>query len=350
MKVDNITYPVLTSQHRLKSVPDESSTRLYGELCKNNSENVNRGYYSGSSVSFGAAAKFSSRMLDNLLDACNNHTTIVQNLVALVLALGPRPLAIMSLPGKKNKEDKIYASGHSMASGLIGFGFASVIMYPLGKAAEKVKENDVKLVLERLEKSNNVKVLTRRLNKLAQNKNVKPEDFEVKNILGDIKYLDQDFLKQFGTFEEKDGKLTKIISVNKEIEIKKEEVNPTTGKTELKTQKVALEKYHEEYNILNLTKEKLKEGTKYVGKKFFDNFIDYDKNGKFIRINKAADFDKVYKCLNMAPDVLVFGILKAMLTVALIPPILKHVFGIEKSKPQQQTQPVQQVKQDGGNK
>ena len=32
----------------------------------------------------------------------------------------------------------------------------------------------------------------------------------------------------------------------------------------------------------------------------------------------------------MAPDVFVFGIVKAMLTVALIPPILKYVFGIEK--------------------
>ena len=162
MKVDYINYPVLTNQHRLKSVPENSGMSLRGGLC-NNSKSVNRGYYSGSSVSFGSAAKLSSRMLESLLDACNNHTTIVQNLVALVLALGPRPLAIMSLPGKKNKEDKIYASGHSMASGLIGFGFASVIMYPLGKAAEKVKKNDVQLVLDRIEKSNEVKLVTRRL-------------------------------------------------------------------------------------------------------------------------------------------------------------------------------------------
>ena len=162
MKVDYINYPVLTNQHRLKSVPENSGMILRGGLC-NNSKSVNRGYYSGSSVSFGSAAKLSSRMLESLLDACNNHTTIVQNLVALVLALGPRPLAIMSLPGKKNKEDKIYASGHSMASGLIGFGFASVIMYPLGKAAEKVKKNDVQLVLDRIEKSNEVKLVTRRL-------------------------------------------------------------------------------------------------------------------------------------------------------------------------------------------
>ena len=331
MKVDYINYPVLSSQHRLKSVPDNSGVSHYGELCKNNNENVNRGYYSGSSVSFGAAAKLSTRMLDNLLDACNTHTTIVQNLVALVLALGPRPLAIMSLPGKKNKEDKIYASGHSMASGLIGFGFASVIMYPLGKAAEKVKNNDVKLVLERIDKSNEVKLVTRRLKELAKMPEIPPEELTAENILKDTKYLDAEFLKQFGAYEEKDGKLIKLTYLNKEADF---------------------EGVYKNYNITNLTREKLKEGTKYVGKKFFDNFIEYSKDGKFLKFNKAADFDKVYKCLNMAPDVLLFGVLKAMLTVALIPPILKHVFGIEKSKPQQKTQtnPAPQVKQDGGNK
>ncbi len=330
MKVDYINYPVLTNQHRLKSVPDESGSRHYGELCKNNSESVNRGYYSGSSVSFGAAAKLSTRMLDNLLDACNNHTTIVQNLVALVLALGPRPLAIMSLPGKKNKEDKIYASGHSMASGLIGFGFASIIMYPLGIAAEKVKKNDVKLVLDRIDKSNDVKLVTRRLKKLSQMTEIPQEKLTAESILEGTKYLDTEFLKQFGNYEEKDGKIIKLTSLNKEFDF---------------------EGLYKDYNIKNLTREKLKEGTKYIGKKFFDNFIEYDKNGKFVKFNKVADFDKVYKCLNMAPDVLLFGILKAMLTVALIPPILKHVFGIEKSKPkQEQNPPAQQVKQDGGNK
>ena len=327
MKVDYINYPVLINQHRQKSVPDNIGARQYGELCKNNNENVNRGYYSGSSVSFGAAAKLSTRILDNLLDACNNHTTIVQNLVALVLALGPRPLAIMSLPGKKNKEDKIYASGHSMASGLIGFGFASIIMYPLGIAAEKVKKNDVKLVLDRIDKSNDVKLVTRRLKKLSQMPEIPEKELTAESILEGTKHLDSDFLKQFGAYEEENGKLVKLTQLNKDTDF---------------------QGIYKEYNIKNLTKEKLKEGTRYIGKKFFDNFIDYDKNGKFIQFNKLADFDKVYKCLNMAPDVLLFGILKAMLTVALIPPILKHVFGIEKSKPQ--NQPAQQVKQDGGNK
>lgn len=331
MKVDYINYPVLTSQHRLKSVPDESGSRHYGELCKNNNENVNRGYYSGSSVSFGAAAKLSSRMLDNLLEACNNHTTIVQNLVALVLALGPRPLAIMSLPGKKNKEDKIYASGHSMASGLIGFAFASIIMYPLGIASKKMKEHDAQLIMDKIEKSNDVKLVTRRLKKLSQMPDVPQEKLTAENILEGTSHLESEFLKQFGAYEEKDGKLTRLTAINAETDF---------------------EGIYKDYNIKNLTKEKLMAGTRFVREKFIKNFVEFDGAGKFIRLNKKLDFDMVFKALNMAPDVLLFGILKAMLTVALIPPILKHVFGIEKSKPQQTapTNSALNVKQDGGNK
>lgn len=327
MKVDYINYPVLTSQHRLKSVPDESGSRHYGELCKNNSKNVNRGYYSGSSVSFGAAAKLSSRMLDNLLDACNNHTTIVQNLVALVLALGPRPLAIMSLPGKKNKEDKIYASGHSMASGLIGFAFASIIMYPLGIASKKMKEHDAQLIMDKIEKSNDVKLVTRRLKKLSQISDIPPEKLTSESILEGTSHLEPEFLKQFGAFEEKDGKLTRLTSINSQVDF---------------------DGIYKDYNLKNLTKEKLMAGTKFVREKFIKNFVEFDAAGKFVQLNKKLDFDMVFKGLNMAPDVLLFGILKAMLTVALIPPILKHVFGIEKSKPQNQS--AQQVKTEGGNK
>lgn len=188
------------------------------------------------------------------------------------------------------------------------------------------------MILERIDKSNDIKLVTRRLAKLAKEANIPEEELTAENILKGTKHLETEFLKQFGAFEEKDGKLTRLTSINKDFDF---------------------EKFYKEYNITNLAKNKLKEGTKYVGQKFFDNFIEYDKNGKFLKFNKSADFDKVYKCLNMAPDVFIFGILKAMLTVALIPPILKHVFGLEKGKskqPSAQPAQVQNVNKDGGNK
>ena len=49
-------------------------------------------------------------------------------------------------------------------------------------------------------------------------------------------------------------------------------------------------------------------------------------------LEKSKVFEKVTKVINMAPDTFVFGIAKACLTIALIPPILKF-FGWDDSKP-----------------
>jgi hypothetical protein len=48
----------------------------------------------------------------------------------------------------------------------------------------------------------------------------------------------------------------------------------------------------------------------------------------------------------MIPDTLVLGIPKAMLTIALIPPILKHVFGLEKGKKKEKMNTTQQYTQN----
>ncbi len=205
MKVDFKSYPDLSMQERLKSGSrmHPNSYGINADLCDKKS--VNRGYSSGSSVSFGAAASKSLNMLNKVLDICEEHTVIAQNMVALVLAAVLRPIAIVSLPGKKNKEDKQYAAGHSIASGVIGFGFSSIVMSPLDKAAAKVRKNP----------------------------------------------------------------------------------------------------------------------TKYLTK------------------NQYGMYENVRKAVGMAPDVFAFGILKACLTIALIPPILKYVFGVEKGKKPAETKNVE---------
>lgn len=200
----------------------EKSTSV--EVC--NREKVNRGYYSGSFTGLNvAAAKSSGGLLDKVLTLCEKHTVIAQNLVALILAGVFRPLAIMSLPGKKNKEDKIYASGHSIASGLIGFGFSSIVMYPIGVAAEKVLKS-----------------------------------------------------------------------------------------TEGKTQKYLTDKSKQIYGVKDLA-----------------------------HLKDSKAFNNISRIFKMAPDVLFFGVAKAMLTVALIPPILKYVFGIEKGKKKDAPQQPQET-------
>ncbi len=235
MNIDSIkNYP--TSGNKLKHKPKYGleSVEKSADLC--DIKNMNRGYYySGSFTGLnGAAAKSSKGFLKYLIDLCNDHTVIAQNLVALVLAAGFRPIAIMSLPGKKDKDDKIYASGHSIASGLIGFGFANVVMYPLGKSAKKFMKDAEKVI---------------------------------------------------------------------------EKITPE--------------------NVGKITKDELLKDAKFVNEKFLKIFGKFSKDGKLTGIDKST-LDKVSKALNMAPDVFIFGIVKAMLTVALIPPILKYVFGIEK--------------------
>jgi len=225
MKIDSIkNYPTgIMLKHKPKYGLEDRHKSTGADLCE--TRNVNRGYYSGSFTGLnGAAAKTSNTILDKLNSLCNKHTVIAQNLVALVLAGVFRPVAIMSLPGKKNKKDKQYASGHSIASGLIGFGFASVIMYPLGKAVSKIKDS-----------------------------------------------------------------------------IKEASKNPT---------KYLTEKSKEIYKVANLKD-----------------------------LENSRTFENVTRIIDMAPDVFIFGVLKAMLTIALIPPILKYGFGLEKTKKAEVKQP-----------
>jgi len=226
MKVDIITnYDSLYKQHSSDSIFREKK-HANNSLCESVDKNVNRGYYSGSSVSFGAAANISKKMqaLNKLWQSSGASTVVTQNLVALVLAAILRPIAIVSLPGKKNKDDKIYASGHSISSGLIGFGFASVIMYPFDQASKRIK--------------------------------ARPD-----------KYLSE------------------------------------------KSKKI--------YNV--------------------DNLKD---------IAQSKSFKNVIKIFDMSPDVLCFGVIKAMLTVALIPPILKYVFGVEKNNGQKPETPKTDANQN----
>lgn len=283
----------------IKTYPSGSATKLKrkntnvlefrdksAEMC--DKKNVNRGYYGGSFTGinmnraaaevFSAGSKTGASIKDGwfekILGLCDNHTVIAQNLVALVLAVGLRPLAIMSLPGKKDKEDKIYASGHSIASGLIGFGFSSIVMYPLGKAASKAKQKiqDAAAAIT-----------------LSKNQAEFSKD-DIKQLkLAQKRY-------KVGNFEQlKDAIKTKYgISELKDIENLK-----------------IFQKLKETYQVSDLS-----------------------------NLEHSKIFKNVSKFLEMAPDVFLFGIAKGMLTIALIPPILKYGFGVEKKK---KVQPEQQV-------
>ena len=69
------------------------------------------------------------------------------------------------------------------------------------------------------------------------------------------------------------------------------------------------------------------EPQKYL--KGLEKLFDVKEIGKR-KLEKSKPYKNISKVAQMIPDSIVLGIPKAMLTIALIPPILKYVFGLEK--------------------
>lgn len=248
MKIDSIkNYPTgIMLKHKPKYGLESRGKGTSADLCENERvyEDFN-GSFTGNNVA-AVLVEYPHKnggFVDSILKLCDKHTVIAQNLVALFLAAFLRPLAIMSLPGKdKDKGDKIYASAHSIASGVIGFIFSSIVMYPLGVAADKVK--------------NTVKELQDGIKKVQKSiaEGVKNPYEGLENLVGKAK------------------------------------------------------KFYGEEDLLKLKDSK-----------------------KFQRVAKTLGLENGPRILGMAPDVFVFGVIKAILTIRLIKPILKYGFGIEKN-------------------
>lgn len=219
-------------------------------------EHVNicdRGYSANYCGSFTGKSEAATSFLDKILKSkwFNKLTpyTFLHNISAsalagLLMAGIMRPATIMSLSGKKDKEDNIYASGHAMASGIMGFLVSTAITSPFDESIKKV-------------------------------------------------FDDKKFAR--GKFKEIDEKIAKL-SAEKEAKTISEE-----AKKELK-----------------------------------------------ILTNRRSALNTFVKNI---PDWII-GVPRAMLTIALIPPILKYVFGLEKKKKSapQQEQVAQAPKMDFINK
>lgn len=87
-----------------------------------------------------------SEKFNKFLRYTEEHNVSTSALIALVLAGILRPIVTMALPGKKDKEDKIYASGHAMASGIMGFLVSTAVTSPLDGAITKCIEASEKAV------------------------------------------------------------------------------------------------------------------------------------------------------------------------------------------------------------
>ncbi len=240
MKINSIQRDMSLKQGSLAlhSEPQNFREKNSAGVYKNND---NRGYnaaYSGSFTGKSEAAAsalkkggiLTKNWFGNFLSYCYNHNISTSALIALGLAGVLRPATIMALPGKKDKEDKIYASGHSMASGIIGFIASTIITSPFDESIKKVFGN--------------------------------PEKYKSK-------------------------KLTKMLRIEKSLE-KRANLKNAAGE---------------------LINTKSKQLLKNIGK------------------HKGT----METLVKNVPDMII-AIPRATLTIALIPPILKYVFGVEKKK------------------
>ena len=245
---------------RLHSEPKNFREKTKGAYDNNRGYSANyNGSFTGKSEAAVNVAKksgiFTKKWFNKFLTYTNDHNVATSALVALGLAGVMRPATILALPGKKDKEDKIYASGHSMASAILGFVASVIVTSPL--------------------------------------------DGAVKKIFGSNGYL-----------KDKDGNIIKDKDGNPQILSKK--------LVELLEKEKALE-----------AKANLRDETgKIVDKASREAY-------KAVQKHRAA-LEVLSKNI---PDWII-AVPRSILTIALIPPILKYVFGVEKKKkpePQKET-------------
>lgn len=243
---------------RLHSEPQNFREKTKGAYDNNRGYSANYdGSFTGKSEAAVNVAKksgiFTKKWFNKFLTYTNDHNVATSALVALGLAGVMRPATILALPGKKDKEDKIYASGHSMASAILGFVASVIVTSPL--------------------------------------------DGAVKKIFGSNGYL-----------KDKDGNIIK----------------DKDGKPRIFSKK--LFELAEKEKALEARANARDEAGKIIDKAARAAY-------KAVKRHRAA-LDTLVKNI---PDFII-AIPRSILTIALIPPILKYVFGVEKKKKTEQTE------------
>ena len=92
------------------------------------------------SKKFPSIDPYQGETMKKLYSMADTSEPIFNALFAIGLTCVLRPAAIMSLPGDKNKEDKIYASAHSISAGLIGYALSKLLLSPVTNACNKLKD------------------------------------------------------------------------------------------------------------------------------------------------------------------------------------------------------------------
>lgn len=98
----------------------------------------------GSKLSQKAWKLAGNKTFNWLSDLAAGNQTVFDALFAVLITCGLRPAAIMAQTNENNKEKNKKAASHSIASGIIGYGFAVAVFTPIKRALDKVCKNPQK--------------------------------------------------------------------------------------------------------------------------------------------------------------------------------------------------------------
>lgn len=154
MKINSIQIDTSLKQGSLGLRSRECKEKSCVGMCEKNEGNKVQycGSFTGSEAATNVLNKsfgdkiLSSNWFNKLLSVAEAHNVATSALIALGLAGILRPATTMALPGEKDREDKIYASGHAIASAIMGFGVSLVLTSPLDDAFTKTFEASEKVV------------------------------------------------------------------------------------------------------------------------------------------------------------------------------------------------------------
>lgn len=166
-----LTTQNLNSSRRMKStnsdnIPNDEIRLNYSELMRNSKHfGVPEDTYENS-VSFKGKKKIIKEVVDKSKKAANKkksksdeilksgffdklldlmgHEVAIQAAISCIICLILRPLTIMAIPTKKNKQDNMYAAAHSMSSGILGLCSSMIIATPFSKGIKYANKNLLK--------------------------------------------------------------------------------------------------------------------------------------------------------------------------------------------------------------
>ena len=330
-----------------------------------------------------------SGVFDKALDLMG-HEVFVQAAISCIICVLLRPLTIMALPNKKDKNDNKYAAAHSISSGLVGLASSLLISVPFSKGVKYAQKNLLvnldKNILKRMfpnldlnsiwkdeskgirkpmgewldkagnefsnEYKNVMKVAKPKHTSLVSDETLKLlggskddlSNIEAKNLfikvseegLGEnffsLGYIDEEFLKE--VFKDLD-----INSIKKDGKVinplKWKKTDGTSFANDIKND-LYLSSYRETcestplYTGRTRVETKGKKETKYMGyQRNVKDGLGTEVTQEMLDADHANDIK--YKLLGWLPDIISRPFVAAS-TIALLPIILKDVFHLQKTK------------------